>query len=223
MASVEEFLIDTLVLINAHDPGETPSSSDIQYGFRILNRLIGAYNARGVMIPSASRTSVSTSGSSSYTVGSGQNINITRPLKVLSVLVNVSGATKGAELKSAEQWAAISDRSRAGLFAEAAYYDGGFPTGTLYLTPTPNTGGTVEVYYLSPLSTFSTISDTISLAPGYEYALQAALAVAIAPAFRFSNVPPAIVEAAATTEAAIAALNASVLGTAAPADAPTQQ
>jgi hypothetical protein len=177
--------------------------------------------AAGLPVYQLTRDAHTLTGASSYTIGSGATINTARPLKILSASVNVSGACESAEIVTAEQWGAIPDKSRSGLFAKAALYNAGYPTGTLYLTPTPASGGTLELYSLKALSTFSATSDTIDLPPGYEQALQAALAVAIAPSFGRA-VPAEIAASASEAKESIAALNASVLGIAPPAEAPAE-
>jgi hypothetical protein len=221
MATVAEFLTDTLVLIGVHDPGETPASSDLDSAFRAFNRLIGSWSAAGLPIYKVTRDTHAMNGSASFTIGSGATINVARPLKIISASVNVSGAVEGVEIVTAEQWAAIADKSRAGLFAKALFYDGGYPTGTIWLTPTPATGGTLELYSVKALSTFSATSDSIDLPPGYEQALQAALAVVIAPGFG-RTVPQEIAATANEAKQSIASMNAATLGIAPPAQAPTE-
>jgi hypothetical protein len=216
MATASEFITDTLVLIGAHDPGETPATSDIDSAFRAFNRMIGSWSAAGLPVYKITRDTHSLTGAASYTIGSGATINTARPLKIISAAVNVSGANEPVEICDAAKWASISDKSRAGLFAKCLFYDAGYPTGTVYLTPTPATGGSLELYSVKALSTFSATSDSIDLPPGYEMALQAALAVTIAPSFG-RVVSQEIAATAAEAKQNIATLNASVLGIAPPA------
>jgi len=219
--TVQDFATNTLVLIGSHDPGETPSSSDSTYVMNALNRLLASWSAMQFFVHKMTKDTFSLTGAASYTIGPAATINTARPLKIRAAAVVVGNVSQTLEIKTAEQWAALQDKTRAGKFAKCLYHDGGYPTGTIFLTPTPAAGGSLELYSVKALSGYSTLGDTFDLPPGYEQALQFAVGAAIAPSFG-RTLTPELAAGAQEAKQAIAKLNAEVLGMSIPAEAPQQ-
>jgi len=219
--TVQTFVEDTFVLIGANDPAETISTSEADNALRQLNRLLGSYSAMGLMVPQNTRDTYVLTGAASYTIGSGATINVARPLKIKAAAVVVGNVSVDLDICTPEAWTKIADKSRAGKFAKCLLYDAGYPTGTIRLTPTPASGGSLELYSLKPLTAFAALGDTFDLPPGYEKALQFALALDLCSSLG-RPVPETVAAGAQEAKQAIARLNADVLGTPMPAEAPQQ-
>jgi hypothetical protein len=213
MPTVQEFINSTLILIQVIDAGDTPSVTESNQAFVVLNQLLGNWSAAGVPVYRISRDQTSLSGVNSYTIGPGGTIPTERPLKIRTASITAIGGTSmPIEVIPVERWTAVRDKSRAGKFAQVLYHDGAYPIGTIYLWPTPAVGGTLEIYSIKTLTAFAALTATIDLPPGYEHALRFALAEALAPEYG-SVLSPEVKAGALEAKQAIATLNAGVVGT----------
>jgi hypothetical protein len=211
----QEFINSTLRLIGVLDSGEAPSTSESSDAFAVLNQLISNWSAAGAPVYSLTKQTVALTGLGEYVLA-------TRPLKIRSAAVIASGGiAQDLTQYSAEQWTTIRDRQRTGALAEVFFYDGAYPSGTIRIWPIP-TAGSLELWTIQQLAPFASLSQNISLPPGYEQALRFALAQALAPEYG-SVLAPEIASGAAEAKTAIAQLNMQVLGgaPAAPAVAAT--
>lgn len=212
MSTVQTLINSSLRLIGVLDAGESPSTSESNDAFEALNQLLANWSAANVPVFATTRTTVAMSGAASYALA-------TRPLKIKAAAVTNGGVSRDVEMVTAEQWVGLPDKSRAGLFAKFGWIDGSYPTATLYLLPKPATGSTLELYTVQPLTAFASLAATIDLPPGYEQALRFALAYALAPEYG-APITQGLADGASEAKAAIAKLNAEVLGSQAPAEAP---
>jgi hypothetical protein len=209
----------TLRLIGVLDSGETPSTTESNDALDALNQLITSWSAAGVPIYAVAKDTLALTGAPSYTIGTGGNITTARPVKLKSAQVVNGGVSMPIEIVTAEVWVQIKDRTMTGKFAQQLYYDGAYPLGTLALWPSPVTGSSLELYSLKPLAGFAALGDTINLPPGYEHALKYNLAAVLAPDYGRALAPEVNAEAT-VAKAAIASLNAQVLGPPLPAMGP---
>jgi hypothetical protein len=192
-----------LRLIRVLDSGETPTATESNDALAALNQLIANWSAAGVPIYQESKDTISLTGAPSYTLAS-------RPVKISSAQVTYSGISFPAAIVSSQQWVQPKERTMVSHFAKELYYNGGFPTATIELWPSPAFGSTLELFSLKPLTGFNSLADVINLPPGYEQALRFGLAGVLAPEYG-SALPPEYAAAATEARNAIATMNTSVL------------
>lgn len=214
MATAQDIIDAGLRELNVLASGETPTAIERADGLVKLNRLVSSLNAEGIIVPYVSEDSIATTGSNVYTIGTGGQMNTTRPLALKAVTLTAGAVERPAELVTAEEWTNMSrDVSRTGKFAKIAWFSPGSPTlATIKLWPTPAVSGTLVVYSLKPLSQFALLSTTVTLPEGYERMLVVLLAMEFAPEYG-AKVPEVLMASAQGAKAAIIGLNAAVLGT----------
>ena len=184
--------------------GESLSTEEKADALVSLNMLVASWSALQIPLYELKKQTVTMTGAASYAL-------TTRPIRIKSAsVVSTSGATQPAKVATADEWAAIGDKTRTGLYAEALYCDFGFPTATAYLSPKPG-AGTLELWQFEALTEFADLDTAISLPPGYERALTFALAIDLAPQYG-RPVDPAVQAVANEATAAIARANAAALG-----------
>jgi hypothetical protein len=205
---VQDFINSVLRLIRVLDSGETPTATESNNALESLNQLIGSWSAAGVPIYQESKDTIALTGASLYPLAS-------RPVRLTAAQVSYSGITFPVAIVPSQQWTQPKDRTATSKFAKELYYDGAFPTGNIYLWPTVTSGSTLELFSLKPLAQFASLGDTINLPSGYEQALRFGLAGVLAPEYG-SALPPEVAAGAAAAQSAIANMNASVIGQAAP-------
>ena len=167
--SIPHLLIDALTYVGAYSQGQTANSDDLSLAFRVINRKLDSLSAGKLSMVGMHRSSYTLTGASSYTYGPGMAWAATnRPIKIKSAsVVAANGVERTCNLPSADQWAAIPDKSRTGIYVEDLFYDNGFPTGVIYVSPMP-AAGSVVLWTFEAIPLLPNQTGTISLAPGYE-------------------------------------------------------
>jgi hypothetical protein len=215
MSLVSDILGDSLMYIGAYGPGETVSTDDQTFALRLVNRVLDSWSARKLSPIGINRASYGLSGAGSYTFGSsGTWVASTRPIKIKAA----NGIEKECRIASAEQWAAVADKTRTGIFVEDLYWDGGFPSGNVYVSPIP-AGGNAILYTYQPIGDFASLTDTVSLPAGYERALVISFALELCIPFG-RPIPDGLPQLAQEALMTIASLSAEILGTPVPQPAP---
>lgn len=158
--------------------GETPNTSESSAALIRLNALIDSYNIVQDMATAATTaTQILTNTVQSYALS-------TRVVKIVSAEVQQSGgATMPLNIVDAVTWDKLPDRDSLSPYPQNLFYDRGFTTGTIYLSPIP-TGGTLTYVCWIGQSTFATLGTSNTLLPGYERLLTTALAIELAPIYQ---------------------------------------
>jgi hypothetical protein len=224
MSLVSDILDDALMYIGAYGPGETVSSDDQTFALRICNRALDGWSARKLSPIGVKHANYTLSGAASYTYGPAMTWNATtRPIKVKAAsTIAADGVETPAVIVTAEEWVQIRDKTRTGLFVRELLYDGGYPTGNIYVTPMP-AAGSCSLWTYEAITDFVNLTDTVSLPPGFERALVIALGLELCIPFQ-RPIPDGLPQLAVQAMEDIATLTAEILGTPAPQPAqPTQQ
>ena len=220
-----QYIYGALRLLGHLRPGQAASASQNADGLTLLNMMLDEWNTQ--------RYNVFTIATASYTLVTTQQLypigltavapfNVARPIKIerAGILVtnpNGTGTVRFPLLLLTEhEWDQIGVKISSSPIPEKLYYDFGFPTGNLYLLPTPTWGtGTAPKLELSTWSALTQFPDLVTdevFPPGYGEAIQFNLPLHLA-----SSYPPAvsvdavkaIVSTAAAAKAGIRALNQS--------------
>lgn len=194
---------------------ETPSASDAAHTFQTLQVLInGLGTERGTMYEVRRSTWTIVSGTGTYTVGSGGDVDIARPVFVQAI--NFIDTSQDPDLEmplgllTDDAYQAIPQKSLTAVYPSYAYYnptygDDGHATLTFWQIPTSTT---LEGAIYAPVAVVepSTSSATISLPPGYLRYLRDTLAIEVAPDFA-AQVTPDLIESARVATADIKRAN----------------
>ena len=207
--------------LNRLFPGENLSSSEQTDLLSMLNNIIDTASVDRLMANSAGVQTFSlTNAVNSYTIGTAQTWNTTRPaaIEAASVIVSANSIQTGFPIKvmSASEFMGFPDRGSSSAFVRGLFYDRGYPTGTVYLAPAP-TGGSIQIVTWAGMTPFPDLTTAQTLNPGYQLWLIQELAVAAAAAI-YGKVPDnALVQAWQNARATLRQLNAEILGPEPPA------
>ena len=197
--------------------GESPSSSESSDFLQLLNDMTASWSTERLnifaIVPS---THSLVSGTQSYTIGSSGVFNVTRPVRydrANIILPNTGGSGSRyhpLQILDPAGWAALLERSVAGVIPTALFPDMAFPLTTLYLWPIPTfttISVSLELWTWTQLQTFADLVTAYTFPPGYDRALKANLALEIAPQL---GVLPSqqLVQLATEAKAAIRMINA---------------
>lgn len=173
---------DALKTIGATDPegGVTPTTTQRTDALQMLNYLVTSWQAHGLQVwcqKEGSLTSL-TAADGQYTVGSGGDINIQRPLSIQHAWLRDSTVTPAVDhtlrIISREEYNMLSTKESSGtpncLFYDPEYdvpgsNSGATAKGKIYLWPEPDTSAasTYDLYfiYTRPIQDFSGLTDNI--------------------------------------------------------------
>jgi len=204
-----------LIHIGAYSPGETPNTNDQAIALFWANLTLDSLSAKKLSPLGLLAATYALTGASSYTYGPGETWNGARPMKIKSAsVIAANGTQKSVRIASAEEYRAVADLTRTGIFVEDLLWDQGYPTGNVYVTPMPAAGNMLLETYQQILN-FVNPTDTINLAPGYPECVVTLVALKLCNPFG-RPIPPGLAEEAADALMTITGLQAEILGSSPP-------
>jgi len=205
MTTLRQLITGSLRLIEQVGSGEEPTAEESSDALFALNAMVDSWSIDGNKVWTQSQDTLTlTPGVDVYTIGIGGTINTTLPSRIYAATVEIpNSVSTSLEIFSAEEYAYQNDTFISGR-PTAVYYERGYPTGTLTFYYKPNAAYLFTMYSTKQLSTFSNLSDTLSLPAGLERALRYNLAIEIAPEYG-KAVPQAVVAIAIESKTSIEA------------------
>jgi hypothetical protein len=161
---------------------EDPSADEAADGLDMLNDLLASWSNDSMIVYARTLENFTlTSGTASYTIGSGGTFNTVRPIKIISAYVRSGGVDYPLSVASEENYDAVSFKSN-GAIPDFLVYSNAYPLATLTFYPTPAEGNQLYLRTEKQLSEF-TLNQTVDLPPGWKRALIHNLAVELAPEY----------------------------------------
>ena len=194
MATVADVITDALMDLGVLADGQTPDPSQSTQGLRRLVRFLKLCRTENLYIPLIARaTATLTPSATSFTVGTGGNINIPRPglqqvekVNYLDNSVTPPNEISLGPLLTEAEYEAIPMKTQTSTRPVRAYYTPTYTTGFGTLIPWPiSTGASLlwVFYYHAALADYTAISDSVTVPDGYEQFLVKSLAMELAPSF----------------------------------------
>ena len=184
MATAKALIRKALLKVEAVGYSDVLADDDqrIVDGLEDLNNLISSLNAEGLMIPSVTKISHTlVAGTNNYTIGTGADINTTRPMSIGSAFIRDSNNyDHHVDIRAIEEYARISVKTTQGR-PYRLYYNPAYSLGKIYLYLTPDTAEDLHMDLIVPLSEISAVGDTVDLPREYKRMLIYNLALDIAP------------------------------------------
>lgn len=207
----------SLKRINVIPQGGSLPPNDADDALFYANNWIDSLAIDAITIPFQLRTTFPiVSGTGSYTVGTGGNVNIPRPTYIDHVNYIDASLTPAIERELTElttdAWDAVPIKTLTNPLPTFWYWQPTYATsgqGTLYFWLVPTSSVLTGVIYAgSPVAQFVNLTDTLALPPGWTFFMQENLAVFFASTFR-ENLPvdPELSKSAMMSKLAITRAN----------------
>ena len=182
MATVSDIIKSSLRLLGVLAQGETPSSQESADALVSLNDMIDSWSNDGFLVFNRVIESFTMGTASSYTLGSGGDFSTTRPIRLIEASFKQGGSNAEIPIRifTSQEWLKITDKTVTSSLPKGIYYNDNFPLGVIYPYPILSASGTLILHSDKQIVSFSAISDTVSLPPGYSRALRYNLAVELA-------------------------------------------
>lgn len=189
MATVLDEITVALKELGVLAETETPTAEAAADALAALNRMVDQWAAERLQIFTVTRTTWTiTSGTQNYAVGTGQVVNVARPVFVDHINYLDTSPTPDLELPLAQftedGWAGLPDKAQTSPQPTSFYYNPTYPYGLISLWPVP-TGTTLQGVLYAPqaVAAFATLATAVALPPGYEEAICTNLAVRLAASY----------------------------------------
>lgn len=207
MATVQTRITRALRLLNEIGAGETPTDDELADGLTALNTMLDSWrNDRLLCYAWQTGSLTLANGDSSYTVGPAGDLNTTRPVEIAEAYIQQSGITYPVTIRDEAWWAAIPDRTATSDWPTDIIFRPTMTTATVDVYPIPNATRTLKLVTRVVVGSFASVSENVSLPPGWEAAIDFNLAIEIAP--EYQAVPsPAVIKRAQEALAGIKRAN----------------
>lgn len=167
-------------------PDRTPSRAQYNDGLRAGNRMLGRWNADGLIIPNITIEAFAlTAGLATYTMGPDGDFATTRPQRIAYAnLLRADGTRVPIAVVEVDRWADIRTQDQDGE-PERLYSDRAAGLVNLYFWPqTTASDDQAELYSWKLLERLVNIAQTVTWADGYELAFVTNLAIQLALMFK---------------------------------------
>jgi hypothetical protein len=173
-------------LLGVIPAGASPTSDESADALISMVDMIDEWQLEPLMIYAIRDEAITlVSSQNSYDLGPSGDLVTTRPVRITAAYVLVSGNSYPVKIiDTPEEYAAITSKTSESDWPTHVYYKPDMPDGTLYVYPeATDTAAVLHVLTNTPLTVYTSLSDTISLPPGYRKAIASNLALELAPEY----------------------------------------
>jgi hypothetical protein len=189
VATARDIITASLQELGVLAAGEVATAAEANDGLALLNRWLDSKAAERLQIYTVTRSLWAIiPNKHTYTVGTGGNCNIARPMFVNEIQFVDTSMDPDLELPltplTDATYAAINMKDFGSTYPQAAYYNPTYPLASITLWPVP-LSSTLQgvIYSATAVTQLPTLDTAISMPPGYELMLVKNLAVQMAPSY----------------------------------------
>jgi hypothetical protein len=191
MTTAIQIITDAMGVIGVIGQNETPTSSESSLGLRTLNSMLALWaNDRTFAYTVTTNSGALTSGQSAYTIGTGGDFGVTRPVTIDYAYVRLNDVDFPLKKINSQDYASIPFKSNL-TFPSYFYYDANFPLATINIYGVPSDDMTLYFDTWNQLTQFTTLATDLTFPPGYEIGIVHNLAKFLAPYYGVSLSPEA--------------------------------
>jgi hypothetical protein len=189
MTTAVDLITLALKDIGALGIGQAISADDTADALATLNMMLGLWQGERLSVYHLVDTAIPSTGAQSYTVGTGGNFNIQRPIAINAAYARLNAGSSTpidypvTIIDAREDYARIALKSLQS-FPSYAYYDPAFPLGNLIFYPVPNNTFQLHIVTMEALPQFATPATVVNLPPEYIAAIRYNLALYLAPSYQ---------------------------------------
>jgi len=178
-------------IMGAIGQNETPTTSEANDGLTALNEMIDSWNTDRTFIYSVVESiAQAVSGQATYTVATGGNFDVTRPVKIDSAFIRLNSVDYPLQQINSQDYNSIPFKGNES-FPHYFYYDAAFPTGNITFYGTP-TVGEFHIFTYQQISVFPNLTSSTVMPQGYLRALAYGLAQDLSTEYGISLSPEAM-------------------------------
>lgn len=207
MTTARDLIEQAMKKINVLGVGSTLTAEDAADGLSTLNNMISSWSVEGGFVYNDTReTFPLVNGQETYTIGSGGDFDTVKPYEIQAVYVTQGVTDYPLTDFDQKQYALITQKDILGV-PNIFYFDNNFPLSNILLYPVPSNTTSISIYSTKILTSFTGLTNDISLPAGYDHALIYNLAVELAPNYE-KEASPTVQRIAGDSKAVVYASNA---------------
>lgn len=195
MTTALDLLTLALKDIGALGIGQSISAEDTADGLATLNMMMDQLSVERLGVFHLIDTAKQSTGAQSYTIGTGGDFNIARPVKINAAYARLASSGAGSAvdyritmIDAREDYARISLKTLVS-FPEYAFLDTAYPLANLFLYPVPNSSYELHIVTMDALQQFATAATAVNLPGPYKALLRYNLAIYLAPSYQLEPTP----------------------------------
>lgn len=186
MATALAIITDAMVEIGAYAPGETISNVHQQLGLLRFQNQLNSWQADMLALNVQDRQTFSlTSGTSTFTIGPGGDLNTVRPVFIEGMNYQIPGTTPVTEVPMApmddDAYMTLSQKGLSSSLPQMYYYNATFtvaaPYGTMFVWPTVTQTVVLALYLPQGVAVPATLTTSVGGPQGYAEAFMYQLAL----------------------------------------------
>jgi hypothetical protein len=175
-------------LLNIDASGDSIDAGESEESFDVLNMLIDSMDNQRLNVPSLKNvTGTLSAAKNPHTVGTGGDINISRPLRIERAFCRLAALTTPVDFPMDQinnnQYQDLAVKNISTSYPTHFYYEATYPLASLYVYPVQVSALELHMSVWDKLTRFSAITTEISLPEGYENLFRYMLAVELAPMY----------------------------------------
>jgi len=183
MATGQTLVNRSMRLLGLINSGDSPTATESSDALIAINAMLDSWRNDRLMAYALQDESLTlVAADSSYTIGSGGQLNTVRPVSIEGCYCRASSIDYPVRVIQFEEWNSIVDKTATSDIPEVVYYEPTMATGTLQVWPVPTTANVLHITTRVPFTAL-VLGTTVSLPPGWEDAIASNGAIAIAPEF----------------------------------------
>ena len=209
MATALSMITRSMRLAGVIGKGEALDSDEAADGLVALNTMLDSWQLERLFVYQIVQSSNTwPAATTSRTIGSGGNFTDQRPVKIDSAFV-VDSNSQWYPLKVLQdraEYDSIVTKTTQSTLPQYLFMDSAYPLGVIYLYCVPSAQLTLKLNTWQTLQSFSALTTSLSLPPGYQRAIEYSLAEEFGPEFGV-NISPEVKQIANKARANIKSLN----------------
>lgn len=172
MTTPRDLITDSLVDLGVISPVDSIDATQVTGLFRRLNQMIAMWSMQSMLIYGDTLVNkMLTDGVSSYSIGTGADINTARPNAIKTAYTRSGNTDTPLEIIDEYKYSGIADKATTSE-PSYLYYNPSFPNGAIKLWPVPDQAYALFLEVEQPLTQFANLDTAISLPNGYEEAIR---------------------------------------------------
>jgi hypothetical protein len=199
--TVLDLIKRSMRLLTAINVGDVPTDEEAEDGLLALNSMVDAWGTERLTMYASTRALYAiVAGQQSYSIGRGTSpvadYVADRPMYIdaAGLVIAQSDPTQTLErpihiIRTDTEWARVRLKGETSTLPIALYYQSSWPNGEIVFWPAPTNNNILALYTPTAVSEFTSLTQVISLPPGYRRALPYNLAADFGPEFGVNKVP----------------------------------
>lgn len=210
MATAITMITTAMRLAGVIGKGETPDADESADGLAALNSMLESWSIERLYVYYIVQEALTlVPGQATYTMGTGGDLNTTRPTRIDDSCFVAYGSLLNIPLQliNADAYAGLVAPTIQSNVPQYIFADMQYPLVRLSFYPVPNTAYTAYIRSWKQMQSFATLTDVLALPPGYQRAIEYSLAEEYGPQFGV-DVPPNVSRIAGKARTNIKRINA---------------